>query len=1066
MVLGLAGCSDSNHRQVPPARAQCSGESSFVSADPSMFNTFSPSASDDVLGAAGEPTQPQIFYNTPGRVWSVAIDGGRYRVIDDIWHGLKFVDLTEPSTPKLAATLPLSLPSYSEIVGMHVRDDRLYVVIEKWATYADTDDGDWLPGKRKTGMILTIDVSEPAAPQVTGRTTVDGELRDSVLADTEGPARLVVVGDIDETTFVASYRVSEAGAMSRSDRVLLAGMAQDVELTPRRAVLGEYRELEEADYDTLGTEEVRLIDITRPDGQLDVGNAVQLSSVVAAGGYRGAVEAMALVGDVLRVAYRVPSGADFSNRRAQLETLDASDIHHLSGVDHTVLDLRDVHESAIKAPNSHLLLFDIYMNRYQPVGIDPDGHIHKRPIYETSHGLARSVPFDDAARYVGLSEDGRKLHVGLYDAQQLGLGEGAAVQRSFELDRMWEAYEWKPKLYTILEDSTQMRAASGEREDNLLLVQMHQLDEDDDAVRSAVQIFSFSATTITRRGVMEVRSGIQESFSVGEGLVANVSDQEVSVFDITDPDKPAERGRDLIASDWGVGRGAYFHEGPRQRNPIAFGEFAVWRRHATDGTDNALRPREEREDTLVVVPRTADPDAARPRARMSIEEQSLLYAVGDALVSISRPFEGIPKCGADRERLEAHIKVWDMSNPASPRLASDFVTDRLDRRHMQQDGDGEVCASGASPAWVVGDSLVFRTKHAHSEPLGTETGRSLEGVSPACASEDVPGEGCVEYVGHVECKQNQPPDGDVEPELCAGAIWRCPAGYQALSQCETVQASAVPTRTFNTYTCPHQLEWKSYSFQAIDLRDPDLPKVSQRLAMPDSEQDVSIVAHGESLFVTHRERAEVEGDARPYLRYFFRELDFSNPARPRIGRSVNIPGELIDVDGDRLVTRDTEWGDFLVASSFHTLERGDGRACLRGSQSYPDQSIKRVGFGGDGRMAVTHEVDDRISSIDPSVGHHQGRAVSVLDLEARGLPELADYDLHDFGAYWANIHDGRLLVDDDCTVVVNIEDPDSPFTEACIARSDLPMRLRLDGQLADGEDPPPFLQANWLHLVE
>src|SRR5690606_2315766 len=88
---------------------------------------------------------------------------------------------------------------------------------------------------------------------------------------------------------------------------------------------------------------------------------------------------------------------------------------------------------------------------------------------------------------------------------------------------------------------------------------------------SAVQIFTYSSTTLTRRGVMVHGSPVRRAFRLGGSNAANLSDTALSIHDTSDLDRPVERSILDLAPDF-LAVFAFGDHRVRVRNPSQYWE--------------------------------------------------------------------------------------------------------------------------------------------------------------------------------------------------------------------------------------------------------------------------------------------------------------------------------------------------------------------------------------------------------------------------------------------------------------------------------------------------------------
>jgi len=108
------------------------------------------------------------------------------------------------------------------------------------------------------------------------------------------------------------------------------------------------------------------------------------------------------------------------------------------------------------------------------------------------------------------------------------------------------------------------------------------------------------------------------------------------------------------------------------------------------------------------------------------------------------------------------------------------------------------------------------------------------------------------------------------------------------------------------------------------------------------------------LYASYQVPERVEGDERPYVRMYFTGLDLSDPSTPALGKAVNVPGELVAVDGALVFTRDWTWGEQLIESTLNRLAVADGVAVLEATRAFPGESVDTVLLDGAGHLLASH----------------------------------------------------------------------------------------------------------------
>ncbi|MFB6264521.1 MAG: hypothetical protein ABEL76_12995, partial [Bradymonadaceae bacterium] len=416
------------------------------------------------------------------------------------------------------------------------------------------------------------------------------------------------------------------------------------------------------------------------------------------------------------------------------------------------------------------------------------------------------------------------------------------------------------------------------------------------------------------------------------------------------------------------------------------------------------------------------PDTADPVAQISVPARSRIFRSGQRLVVAAR-------ARGDSEHA-TRLAVWDLSDPSNPVPEGTFLTDQVrpsgfvrwnTPRHRRAGGCPS-CSVAREPgggagaprrrgfrerptrrvldyrAAAVDGGLVFATAESNRELKGTrhvvqiEPERRLE-IREACSWRERREGGCTYYGGAVHCRYLERPDGTRTPRRCSGTLTKCTIDSQGDRTCEKVGRYAVPTRR-GSWSNEVHVRWKTFTFQMLDLSGKS-PRLRVPVTMPTSERDVDFLARGSTVYVTHRTPYDKPGDSRPYRRYYVKTVDFSDPARPKIGGSVNIPGKLLAVRGDTLVTRDRLWGEHVAETSIDVLELRDGRAHLKAVRRFRNRRIDSVQIDRH-RILVSHEPASAVPESETD-GDRAARRLSVLQLDdglrvshAPRLPSWAD----------------------------------------------------------------------------
>jgi hypothetical protein len=997
LALPLAACTGHTPPGEPPL-----GASDFISAG-AQQGSPSGRTGDYADGAA-----PSANSDEQGGGRTVE-EGDIYRVLGpdrllnlNSYRGLQVIDLADVQHPKVLGRVAVS--GYP--VEMYVVDQRAFVLLNNWYGYYGARN-DVRVDAYQGGLVLAVDLSDPANPTITGRAQVPGTIMTSRLTRGGGKEALFVAAsnwNSQATTVVRSFAVSGEGKLQERTTLDLGGYVVDVQATPEALLVAR----SQWDQST-NTYAVAVIDIRDPDG-----NMVEGASVNVAGAIKNKTN-MDLTGGVLRVA----SGSLWGGTGVHLQTWNVADIQNPIAIDQKEFAAgEDLYASIFLEDRAFCVTYH-RVDPFHAFAIDPQGLITEKSQYVISGWNDYFTPVLGATRLVGIGVDdqnGRKMAASLYDITDLANPNPFVSRASVEFATTWSEAQWDDRAFSVLEDAVAVAAPSGALETGLVLLPFNGYDQTGGRYFAGVQIFTFSATTLTKRGVMEHGTQVRRSFMQRDGVAANLSEQKLSLYDPTNPDSPAELGRLDLApnyTDFFV-FGSY---GARLKYDVDY--YSWWGPSASTLPDNQLQ----------IIPLGADPDLAAPVATVSLPARAQLFQVGQLAVAITTDYIA----NTDPAQYSSEVRVYDLGDPTSPQLRSTFTTDKI----LPYDGYGYGWYGPAVDCWdcgpwyygygsmqakAVGQALVFPSAQWQNESLGTEhVCTTWANEASTCTGG---GTDCTYVSGNITCSSL-----NGGPESCQGFFSRCTYGADGNWSCDRIDPSSVQTQT-SCYDQEATRYWNSYTFSTLDLRDPAQPVMAADLAMPATEDDASFLASGTSLYVTFRVPVQVPGDGRPYVRYYFKRIDLGDPQSPAVGTPVNIPGELIQVDGATITTRDTVWGDNIVETAVNRLEVAGDHAYLQARRRFHDEEVHNVLLDGNGHVLVTHAISWYAPSWDSS---QQVEKLSILDPTGASFPVLSDIDVDS----WATLTDaklGRALFSvPGGLLVINVQDATAPYAQAYFA---------------------------------
>jgi hypothetical protein len=450
-----------------------------------------------------------------------------------------------------------------------------------------------------------------------------------------------------------------------------------------------------------------------------------------------------------------------------------------------------------------------------------------------------------------------------------------------------------------------------------------------------------------------------------------------------------------------------------------------------------------------IVPLSAGIDLGAAVATLDVPSGAQLERVGNLLVVVSAAYESLPEY--PYYSTTTTLKAFDLSNPTAPLALGTLETDAIpaDTYGGYYGGPGMVDCIDCGRGWY-GTSLLSRT-HATSKALtfvrSTQEQESLGMVhtcnsyptataSSGCSSEDLAS--CEWLSGGRTCNTNEAGE-----TVCTGAYYRC--GYDADSSysCTEVDAAEVAVST-SCYDNEQFRYWNRYRAFVVNFAQPSNPVLEPVLEMSSGEEGVATVAEGDTLYYSYKVPYDVEGDPRPYARYFFRKLDLSQPSAPILSAGVNVPGQVLDVSGDYLFTQDTVYGDAIIETSLARVRLFEGSAYLMNRLRLPDQQVEAVQLDGRGNLLVSHR-DSWWSTVTSGGTGSDMQKLSIYDVSLR---ELASVNV-DAWATLSGAQDGRALFQvPGGLMVVNLDAPANPFPQAYFPTAGWPQKIDIAGDRA------------------
>lgn len=957
--------------------------------------------------------------------------GDIYRLLDsntilnlNYYRGFQVIDISDLNHPVVAGRAAIS----GQPVEMYAVDNFAIVLLNNWTGYYGSRE-DVRVEPYQGGLVLAIDITDRLHPVIVDRARVPGYIQASRLTRGGGQEALFVAASNwngDSRTVVRSFAIAEGGRLIEKTTLDLGGYVIDIQATPRALLVA--RQSWESSTSSCS---VSVIDISSPEGVMIEGAAVEV-----AGQIRNKFN-MDLYRDVLRIS----SGTSWSGTNTNhLETFDVSDIQNPRPVDHATFSDGEQLYASLFLDNRAFLVTYRRVDPLHAFAIDDAGHITPKFEYVISGWNDYFFPVAGGSRMLGVGVDdqgGRQLAVSLYDISNLDTHDPFIAREAVQFDYAWSEAQWDDRAVSVLEGATSVAAADGTLETGLLLLPFSGYRSDFQQYATAVQIFSFSDTTLSRRGLLEHDSQVRRSFQPQTGVTANLSESSLSLHDTRDPGSPAPLGSVELA--------------PAYNDFLIFGEYGARVKGAGFydywwGANATARP-----NRLEIVPLAGDVDTAEPAAAIDIDPYAAVHKVGDLVVTVRTDYVS----GSDPVVYQTQIRVIDLADPLHPRERGTLTTDRIQPYgyyygyyppyYGEADVGGMCRGCGyygyyGSSALALSGALVFPEGNWESELLGIDhvCYRWPVNESNACYGPEAPPEGCDYYTGSIACHSK-----NGGPTSCEGRFELCERQADGDWTCREVNPSSVPSET-SCYDYELRRYWQHFTFEVLDLRDPDQPSLLHEVAMPSSEDDVALLQEGERVFVTLREPYTVPGDGRDYARYYFKAVDFGDLDHPSVSRKVNIPGELLAVEGQTLYTRDFVWGENIVETAVNKLLWQGDQAYLQARKRFVDEDVRKVLLDGAGHILVMHGQSWYLPWYDYNQSYQD--KLAILDTTSPTFAVLSDTPIDS----WASLMDAKigraLFMVSGGLLVVNVERATAPYAQAYFPIWGWPNRLVVEGR--------------------
>lgn len=107
-------------------------------------------------------------------------------------------------------------------------------------------------------------------------------------------------------------------------------------------------------------------------------------------------------------------------------------------------------------------------------------------------------------------------------------------------------------------------------------------------------------------------------------------------------------------------------------------------------------------------------------------------------------------------------------------------------------------------------------------------------------------------------------------------------------------------------------EWENnkqhFVLYVADVRNPKAMKLEQMISTFPSEKAVGTLVQDNSIWLNFKRKEASDAQARMQARYYLLEVNLQNPAQPVLKDEINVPGEVLQIRGNEIFSRDFVWG--------------------------------------------------------------------------------------------------------------------------------------------------------------
>ena len=967
------------------------------------------------------------------------------------YRGFQIIDFSTPETPEIVGRVPV----VGEPVEMYQIGDRAYILLNHWHGYWAPQDG-VLPEQFRGGFVAVVDMQDLSNPEIVATATIPGYIHTSRVTRGNGQEALFAITNNSGKTLVTSFQVSDTGKLEPQSQIDLGGYVVATQATATRFMVAR------TNWKRNRTNsEVAIIDISDPSGKMVEGQSIPV---------KGRVQHKSNM-DIHNGILRVVSGNTWNSQgnTNYLETFQAKDIHNIRPVDSAQFgDNENLFATLFLQEKAFFVTFR-RIDPYHTFAISSKGDITPMSEFKVTGWNDFFKPVLDNTRIIGVgkneTEQGWNLAISLYDIEDLKNLDPLLKRKHIDQQQWsWSEANWDDRAFSVLENATEVTSEDGVTETGLILLPFSGRSSTDQTLTSGTQIFTFSRSTLTRRGQMLHSTPVRRSFvaNAQDNLAGNLSDSEFSLFNTADPDSPKQLGQVDLAPNyvgfWVVGEHGIRH----RKNDDVYGWW--WKSNRGSGT-NA-------KDSLEVVLRSQNIDSQAPIAAVEIPAGSQVLQLGDRFAVIHQTEEIVDK---ENMTTSTTVALWSFATPERPKNLGSMTTNKLPSMRSFYSRGCKQCFTTRAVSDIVVDpgklsqkviavdnALVFPNYLRESEIIGTTTIRVQSPANTSLQCSDAANDTeprCFQLGGQYACYTESLVDGTTLPETCLGRIHKCEVFEDKKNKCIEVKDLSTIELKEITETRDRHTSWSQLQFHIVDASK-NQPTLGPVIEGSHEERAVGYLPQGSELLYNYKLPAGIDKQSKPLAKYYFKRIDLSVPSVRNVSEGINIPGKLIAFDGTTAITLDSQWSSEQGPQSSvnKVVVQGTG-AELQGTHDFPDRIVSNVKLDNNGHAIVSNRTTWYATTRLPGVGTTQSY-LTILSLDpvipTKGqplLPVVSELPISSWASFRDIVRKKALFSVAGGMLIVNLEDQTNPYPQAFFPMSGWPSQITSAGRslyLANG----------------